>query len=205
MLIPGPGTSWFQPCPGLPLACAHRSCRGAGEWYLSTVRSLGEAEAGVGWAGSRSAMTCPCGCSVIQLCIPLQSPFVATVPPYPHKSPTVKVGRRTFQQHKTLRPKCHAEGRRWHLVTLPLFAGGETEAQSGAVTYLRLQSQREAPKEPLVWHPPREPPTWLHPQHPDRHSSAEGTNIRSHLQSHFFQAELFPGWVSPLGKAPGPF
>lgn len=35
-----------------------------------------------------------------------------------------------------------------------------------------------------------------------RHSAAQETNSRSHLQSHFFQAELFPGWVSPLGKAP---
>lgn len=83
--------------------------------------------------------------SVIQLWIPSQRPFVAIVPFYPHKSPRSKWGRKTCHPYINSQPKCHAKSQCWSFVTVPLFAGGDPEAQNGAMTSISLQSQREAP------------------------------------------------------------
>lgn len=81
--------------------------------------------------------------AVIQLCIPSQRAVVATVPFYPHKSPRSKLGRKTGHLHINSQPKCHAKDQCWSFVTVPLFAGGDTEAPNGAMTSPSLQSQRE--------------------------------------------------------------
>lgn len=128
--------------------------------------------------------------AVIQVCIPSQHAFVATVPFYPHKSPRSKLGRKTGHPHINSQPKCNAKGQCWSFVTVPLFADGDTEALNGAMTSLSLQSQREAPGG-VTGSAPTQVAIHLDllPGTLPRCSAAEKTNIRSHLQPHF------PSWA----------
>lgn len=142
----------------------------------------------------------PLHCSVVQLRIPCQTPGVPTVLFYPPKYPGGKVGRKTCHRQINSQPKCRAEGRCWSFVSVPLFASGETEASSGTMTSLGLQSQREAAGVSMARHPSREPSTLLRSQAP-RRVTAEETDIRSHLQPHFPSCAVsrlgFPSGESP--------
>lgn len=132
-------------CPKFTLAPRPTSpTEGLGNRGIGTGRRLGKAEAGVGWGRVPVNNNQP----LYLLCYPaLYSISKST---YSHSAilssqePNRKGGRKIYRQHTHSQPQCHAEGLCWGFVTVPLSADGETEAQSGAMINLRLQSPREA-------------------------------------------------------------
>lgn len=124
-----------------PGSSCPRFYRGSGEWELGHRQSLGEAEAGPGGEGLHQQPSTSASAG-IQFWPLSQSPFVATVSFILTKAQEERWAGELAISLST--PSTKAMQMAWccSFVTVPLFTGGETEAQRGAVTYLRLQSQR---------------------------------------------------------------
>lgn len=186
--------------------CLGSSCprfyRGSGEWELGHRQSLGEAEAGPGGEGLHQQPSTSASVG-IQFCPLSQSPFVATVSFILTKAQEERWAGELAISLSTPSTKAMQMARCCSFVTVPLFTGGETEAQRGAVTYLRLQSQRgitgSAPIQGVPLPPTATPLLVLLHSRALRCSATK--EIRSYPQPHF------PGWAAsrlgfPSGESP---
>ena len=192
--------AFLVPTRLFPGSSCPRFYRGSGEWELGHRQSLGEAEAGPGGGGSPSTAISFC-ISWYPVLSSVSKSFCSHSLLYPHKSPRGKMGGRTCHQPVNSQHKGHARAWCCSFVTVPLLTGGETEARRGAVTCLRLQSQRGITgSAPFREHPLPCPRPWSCST--PRPSDALQLRRSGVTHSHIFQAGLLPGWVSPLGKAP---
>lgn len=117
-----------------------------------------------------------------------------------------KVGRRTCHQHINSQCRCHTKGLVLEHCCCSTSYRGKTEAQSGDMSSLKQQNQREARSRPwgIMGSVPiqRASPPCSTPRHPN--TLQPGTQTSGVTCSHIFHG-LLPGWISPLGKAPGLF
>lgn len=181
--------AFLVPTRLFPGSSCPRFYRGSGEWELGHRQSLGEAEAGPGGGGSPSTAISFC-ISWYPVLSSVSKSFCSHSLLYPHKSPRGKMGGRTCHQPVNSQHKGHARAWCCSFVTVPLLTGGETEAQRGAVTCLRLQSQRGITgSAPIQGAPPTvlPPLVLLHSQALRCSATKE---IRSYPQPHF------PGWAA---------